>query len=377
MNYTNEANETISIVLNIMFFIMMFISLYYGTKIQGWKSSRAIKVGLDELKKWNEDTKQLTISRFKEFCDTSNPLQKIQNKINEFINFVTITPVNLDPNGIIPKIEHILNDRETKYLNEVRDLAITADESQIENLGKLLEVTAAVNMVHRLLLHYFLIGKKTKSHVFLQQIEMQLPLLMIMAKAYVSASKSFAEGSPIGDALGPMVVAKMVREITQDNPPKYENISKNTILQKTTFEGRLIYFIRAKGPGGTVGKPGTAIKKVLEKHSDEIVRIITIDAGIKFEGDETGSVVSGVGAAIGGFGVEKSKIENIATKTQIPMDALICRQSLEDAICTMKKPILDSVPIIIEKAKALIRRNTEENQSVIIAGIGNSIGVGI
>ena len=201
------------------------------------------------------------------------------------MNFITITPVELDPNGIIPKIEHILNNRETKYLNEVRDLAITADDTQIENLEKLLEVASAVHMVHRLLLHYFLIGKKTKSHIFLQQIEMQLPLLIIMAKAYVSASKSFAEGSPIGDALGPMVVAKLVREITQDNPPAYEDISENTILQKTTFEGRILYFIRAKGPGGTVGKTGTAIKKVIEQHSDEIVRIITIDAGIKFEQD--------------------------------------------------------------------------------------------
>jgi hypothetical protein len=334
-------------------------------------------MGLEELKQWNIDTKELTVSKFKEFCDTNHPLQEIKNKIDEFMNFITITPVELDPNGIIPKIEHILNNRETMYLNAVRDLAITADETQLINLEKLLEVTAAVNMVYRLLLHYFLIGKKTKSHIFLQQVEMQLPLLLIMAKAYVSASKSFAEGSPIGDALGPMVVAKMVREITKDNPPSHEDISENTILQKTTFEGRILYFIRAKGPGGTVGKTGTAIKKVVEQHSDEIVRIITIDAGIKFEGDITGTVVSGVGAAIGGFGVEKSKIENVSTKNQIPMDALICRQSLEDAICTMKKPISDSIPLIIEKTKAIIRRNTEENQAIVIAGIGNSIGVGI
>ncbi len=377
MIYQNEANETISIVLNVMFFIMMFISIFYGTKIRGWKSSKTIKEGLEELKQWNDDAKQLILSKFKEFCDVSLPLKEIENKIDEFLNFVTITPVELDPNGIIPKIEHILDNRETKYINEVRSLAVTANITQIINLGKLLEVAAAVHMIHRLLLHYFLLGKKYKSAAFLQQVEIQVPLLLIMAKAYVSASKSFAEGSPIGDALGPMVVAKLIREITQDNPPAYEDISENTILQKTTFEGRTLYLIRAKGPGGTVGKPGTAIKEVLERHSDEIVRIITIDAGIKFEGDKTGKVVSGVGAAIGGFGVEKSKIEDISTKNQIPMDALICRQSLEDAICTMKKSILDSVPLIIEKTKGLIRRNTEENQSVIIAGIGNSIGVGI
>jgi len=355
----------------------MFISIYYNTKIQGWKSSRAIKAVLEELKELNEDTKQLTITKFKECCNESRSVQEIKSKVDEFLNFVTITPVKLDPYGIVSKIEHILNSRESIYLSEVRDLTKIDDEIQIENLVNLLEVASAVNLVHRLLLHFFLLGKKSKSAVFLQQVEMQLHSLLIMAKAYVSASKSFAEGSPIGDALGPMVVAKLVREMTQGNIPDYEEISDKTIMQKVSFEDRTLYFIRAKGPGGTVGKPGTAIKKVIELHSDEIVRIITIDAGIKYEGDITGSVVAGVGAAIGGFGVEKSKIEDVSTKNQIPMDALICRQSLEDAICTMKKPILDSVPTIMEKTKSLIRRKTKENQSVIIAGIGNSIGIGI
>ena len=377
MNFTNEAGEAIATLLNVLFYLMIFISLLYGTKIKIWKSSRAIKEGLEKLKNWNKDTRQLTISKFKEFCDGGHSLQEIENKIDEFLNFITIPPVELDPYGLIPKIEHILNSRELKYLSEVRDLAITADETQIFNLEKLLVVASAVHMLHRLLLHYYILGKKFNSHMFFEQVKIQLPLLLIMAKSYVSASKSFAEGSPIGDALGPMVVAKLVREISPNNPPAYEDISENTILQRITFEKRHLLLIRAKGPGGTTGKPGTAIKKVLELHSDEIVRIITIDAGIKLEGDKTGMVVSGVGAAIGGFGVEKSKIEDISTKNQIPLDALICRQSLEDAICTMKKPILDSVPIIIEKTKTLIRRNTEENQSIIIAGIGNTIGVGI
>jgi hypothetical protein len=377
MIYQGEANEAMSMVLNFSIFIFMYISIFYGSKIRGWKSSRAIKKGLEELKQWNTDTRQLTVARFKKFCDQSLPLQEIESKIDEFLNLVTITPVGLDPNGIIPKMEHILNNREAKYETEVSDLTSTADTAQILNLGKLLQTNAAVHMVHRLLLHYFLLGKKIKSSAFLQQVEMQVPLLLIMAKAYVSASESFAEGGPIGDALGPMVVAKLIREITDNNPPTYEEISENTILQTTTFEGRTLYFIRAKGPGGTVGKPGTAIRKVIEQHPDEIVRIITIDAGIKMEGDKTGAVVSGVGAAIGGFGVEKSKIEDISTKSQIPMDALICRQSLEDAIVTMKKPILDSVSLIIEKTKALVRRKTKVNQSIIIAGIGNTIGVGI
>ncbi|MHA1746577.1 MAG: DUF1512 family protein [Promethearchaeota archaeon] len=372
-----EGNEALSLVFEIMFMIMMFVSIFYGSKIRSWKASRAIKDGLEKLNQWNVETKQLTVSRFKEYCDENQSQKEIAKKIEEFLSFVTITPVELDTTGIIPKIEHILNNREAKYTNEVRALAITADPGQVQTLGKLLQVAAAVHMIHRLLLHYFIMGKKLKSAAFLQQVEMQLPLLVRMAKTYVAASKTFAEGSPIGDALGPLVVATLMREISQENTSSYEEIVEETILQEATFEGRMLYFIRAKGPGSTVGKPGTAIQMVLERHPEKIVRIITVDAGIKMEGDQTGAIVTGVGAAIGGFGVEKSKIEDVATKNRIPMDALICRQSLEDAIVTMNKPILDSVPLIIEKAKTLIRRNTEKNQSVIIAGIGNTIGVGV
>ncbi|MHA1520385.1 MAG: DUF1512 family protein [Promethearchaeota archaeon] len=372
-----EPSEITSIIFNVLVFIMMFLSIVYGNKIRGWKSSRAIKDALKELKKWTDETRQLTISKFTKYCKADHPVQEIENKIDDFLKFVTITPVGLDPSGIIPKIEHILNNREDMYITEVRDLAINADEVQVENLGKLLEVTSAVYMVHRILLHYLLLGKKAKSSLLLQQVEMQLQLMLILAKAYVSASKSFAEGSPIGDSLGPMVVAKLSREISQEDPPAYEIISKNTILQKVSFEGRTLYLIRAKGPASTVGKPGTAITNLLEKHSDDIVRIITIDAGIKLEGDVTGSVVSGVGAAIGGYGVEKSKIEDASTKHQIPVNALICRQSVEDAICTMQKSIADSIPPIIEKTKEIIRRYTKENEGVIIAGIGNTMGIGI
>ena len=136
-------------------------------------------MGLEKLKKWNEETKQLTISKFKGFCEGSHSLQDIENKIDEFLNFITIPPVELDPYGLIPKIEHILNNRELKYLSEVRDLAITADETQVYNLEKLLEVASAVHMLHRLLLHYYILGKKFKSHMFLEQVKIQLPLLLL------------------------------------------------------------------------------------------------------------------------------------------------------------------------------------------------------
>ena len=71
-----------------------------------------------------------------------------------------------------------------------------------------------------------------------------------------------------------------------------------------------------------MGKPGTAIKKLVEQYGGEITRIFMIDAGLKLSSDKTGSIAIGVGAAIGGIGVEKFYIEESSTNKSIPIDAV-------------------------------------------------------
>jgi hypothetical protein len=294
-----------------------------------------------------------------------------------FLNYVSITPTSLDPAGIVPRIEHVMDVREDRWTEEVKSIAVNADSTQLHNLENLLEAAMAVNQVYRILRHYLLLGKKMKSYIILLQVEMQLSIIKSMAKAYVAAASAFAEGSPIGDSLGPMVLASLIRDITQTDSIPYSDIAYETISQEAEFEGRKIHCIRAKGPGGTVGKPGAAIQKIIDQNPGTIKLVIMIDAGLKMEGDKTGSVIIGVGAAIGGIGVEKYKIEGASTENKIPIDAIICRQSLQDAITTMKNPIAKSVPKIVDIVKDIIRKRVKEGESVIVAGIGNTIGIGI
>ncbi|MCQ5363106.1 MAG: DUF1512 family protein, partial [Candidatus Methanomethylicia archaeon] len=72
----------------------------------------------------------------------------------------------------------------------------------------------------------------------------------------------------------------------------------------------------------------------------------------------------------------KYKIEEVATKYKIPLDAIVCKMDLEEALTTMKKEIVEASEIIIEKIKKAIVERTKEGDVVIIAGIGNTIGIG-
>ena len=351
--------------------------MFYGTKIQAWRASREIGVALVDLKAWNDEGKSLVFKKIQKYKDKNLTSQDLKVKIEDIMTFVTISPTNLDPAGIIPKLDHLINVRDDRFKEEIKVLAPSADSVTASNLENLLEASMALDFIYRLIRHYLILGKKSKSMLLLMQIQMQLSLIMTMAKSYLHATRAFKEGSPIGDALGPLVVASFIRDISNRDDIEAIEIAKDTIYQQVEFEDRIILLVRAKGPGGTVGKPGEAIKILVEKHKNEISRIIMIDAGLKLEGDRTGSLAIGVGAAIGGIGVEKFKIEESTSGVKIPIDAVICRESLEDAITTMKRPITRSVPKIIEKIKQAIRSRTEKGTKIIIAGIGNTIGIGI
>jgi hypothetical protein len=109
-----------------------------------------------------------------------------------------------------------------------------------------------------------------------------------------------------------------------------------------------------------VGKPGEAIKRVIEENNGQISTIVMIDAALKLEGEKPGEVAEGIGAAIGGPGTEAYKIEESIVKHEIPLHAVIIKQDIGDAVSPMRKEIFDAT----------------EGDNVIIAGIGNTIGVG-
>ena len=379
MQFGQTETDPLGLIFNLLWFALIFVSMFYGTKLQAWRSSREIESGLEKLKKWDDECKQILLSNFRKYSDKKETDKDLMLKIDNFLTFIAIRPVDLDPYGIIPKLDYIMDVRDDRFKEEIAVLApnVGPGTKEAQNLENVLEAAMAVDYVYRLVKHFLILGKKSKSYIILMQISMQMTMILAMGKSYFHATKSFSEGSPIGDALGPLVAGSFVRDVSNSDDIEAIEIAKDTIYQEVTFEDRTIYVVRAKGPGGTVGKPGTAIKKLIEEHGDSISRIIMIDAGLKFSGDKTGSIAIGVGAAIGGIGVEKFYIEESSSKKAIPIDAVICRQSLENAITTMSRPITKSVHPIVENIKMGIRKRTKKGAKIIVAGIGNTIGVGM
>ena len=360
--FGNQVNNLMNIIFVVSFLAMML----FGQQIQSRIALMQIDGAVRKLELMRNDAKTLTLKILKEI---GKPKDDPTPRLNSLLEQFLISPVDMDPAGIVTKFDHLLDVREAKFKSDVGRIAPEANPAQVNNLENLVEATWALNYMYKVVRHLYLLGKKTFSIFVIFQLQAFLPLILQEAEAYRGATKAFSEGHPIGDGAGALVVSKLVRG------REMRKVEKDMLAAETVVEGRRVIALKAEGPGGNVGKPGDAIRQVLEENNGKASMIIMIDAALKLEGEKTGEVSEGIGAAIGGIGTERFKIEEEATKFGIPVYAIVIKQSIQEAVTTMKKEIAEAAETVIERIKRLILERTKEGELVLVAGIGNTAGI--
>ncbi len=356
------------------FFAFIMLFSLYGAKIQMWQWLKQIEVGLLELKRMAIESRQTAIDTFKKFGKDE---KEVTAALDRWLDYFTIMPVDLDPAGILKRLDHLLDERRDRFQEFVLELAPQADSSTKQNLENTLEVSQVLHLVYRVVRHYYLLGKKTGSQILIMQVQMQMPELLRLAKAYFDAIGAFSEGKPIGDGIGALIVTKFAREMGATPESYVHEVAREVGYYPIRFEDRTIYALRATGPGGTVGKPGFGVRKLVEDNKGRITRIITVDAALKLEGEELGRVSEGTGAAIGDPGPEKHAIEDVATENRISLEAFVVKQDEAAAVGVMQKKVLDAIPEVVERIKTAVLKRTKPGDEIILAGIGNTMGIGL
>ena len=357
------SDETDPLMMLVWIFpIIIFV--FYGQQIQLLVTSGEIKKAIKKLDKFKFDSKKELINYVNKNLD---PVSDPTKKIEQFLDYFTIMPVEMDPNGIVDKVRHTVRSREDYTRNHIQSLFPNIDEIKLSRVQTLLEITSSLQMIHKIVNHMFLTAKKQKNYPLILPLQMMLPFIMEHAKAMNASIPAFKKGQPLGDGIGPMVVGKMM--LSEEK----EIISFQTALAKINYEKRKLFLVKAEGPASTVGRPDDALEKIVG--SNKIDLIIMIDAALKMEGEDSASIARGFGAAIGGIGTEKFQIEHIATQNKIPIFSIIVKQSVKEAITLMTKEIADQADNVRSQMYEMILENTVEGQSVVVIGVGNTAGV--
>ena len=351
-------------LMMLIWILPIILFVFYGQRIQLIITSSDIKKKLVQLEQFRNDSRSALIEYIKKDLAVKDD---ITQKLDRIFDYFTIMPIDIDPNGIIPKIHRLIRSREDTTRKQIQSLLSEIDTMEITKIQNLLEIVTYLQLLHRIVRHLFLTAKKQNNYPLILPLQMMLPFIMEQAEALKDAIPAFKLGQPIGDGIGPLVVGEMMLD-TKKQKAEFE-----TVYSESKFEGRKLILLKAEGPFATVGRPAEAAEFLVEKYKPNI--IVMIDAALKLEGEDSGTVSQGFGAAIGGIGTDRFKIEELATKFDIPIFSIVVKQSVKEAITLMKKEIANKTENVKIQVHEVITDNTINGQTVLVIGVGNTLGV--
>lgn len=343
----------------IVFFIIFFIFIFIYPRLM--LSQLIYRIEQSALKMEEMSRRANTIAAKK---TGKAAAKELRNRIDEFTDLVVIEPSSIDPFGLVRKIDQTIRSMEKRFDEFTSEIAGDIPDKDRQELNYALRAAIGLRQISKIVRHFLEVAKKFKNLQVAMIIHMQLPMIEKIAESELKGTEAFASGWPIGDSIGPLAAASFME--------KPSEIAEDIVASEKIIEGRRCLILKAKGPAPHLGRIDEAIEKLMRKR--KISRVITIDAAGKLEGERTGSVAEGVGFAMGGIG-QREIIENALLPKKIPVDSIVVKVGLEEAILPMKKDIYNSLPKVRETVLRAVKR-ARKGESVIIIGVGNSCGVG-
>lgn len=344
----------------------LFIYMVFGQRLMSMQYAGDVSRSLARLNMLRDKSKQTLLGYVTKRAPGNMDAPK---KMDDFLEYFMIQPVSMDPSGVVKKLDHILTTQDDRIRDEVVQLMPNVSDVERSVIENMAGVAAAMNQIYKIVRHFYLLGKKSSNFYLIYQLQMILPMILKQADALVSAMGTLEQGQPLGDGIGPLSVGLLMKD-----RPKTQ-VERDTMLAETEYKSRKVILLKAEGPKGSLGELDDALIKILDGEHSDAKAIIMIDAALKMEGEKTGEVAEGVGAAIGGYGVEKFKIEEAAYKKGIPLYAVIVKESIIEAIGAMKKEISESVGEVQQSVYKIVEQTIPENGKVVVIGVGNTLGI--
>ena len=134
-------------IMMLVWIIPIILFVFYGQRIQLIITSGDIKKKLAELEQFRNDSRNELIQYVKKNLAAKD---NVTQKFDRFFDYFTVMPVDIDPNGIIPKIHRLIRSREDTTRKQIQSLFSEIDTMEITKIQNLLEVVTYLQLLHRI-----------------------------------------------------------------------------------------------------------------------------------------------------------------------------------------------------------------------------------
>ena len=156
MGFGDDSNP----LMMLIWILPIILFVFYGQRIQLYVTSNDIKKNIVKLQKYKVESKKELINYVKTILKTE---QDPTSRIDTFLDYFTIMPVDMDPNGIVPKVRHFVRSREDHTRKQVLSLSPGMSEFENTKIQTLLEITTTLQLLYKIVNHLYLTAKKQKT----------------------------------------------------------------------------------------------------------------------------------------------------------------------------------------------------------------------
>lgn len=342
----------------VAWFFMFFIFMFLYPRLMLSQLIFKIEQSARKMEDMSESVNRLTAKKV-----AGKPSKEMKQKIDDFTEFFVVEPSNIDPYGLVQKIDRTIRGMETRFDEFVEEVAPDKSYQEKQEINYALRAAIGLRQISKMVRHFVEMAKKFKNLQIAMILQMQLPIIEKIAEGEFRGTEAFTNSWPIGDSIGPLAAAAYME--------KPRAIAEDVVMSEATLEGRRCFVLKATGPAPHLGRVDEALDRIMRKH--RISRVITIDAAQKLEGEKTGSVAEGVGFAMGGIG-QREIIENVLLPRKIPVDSIVVKVGMTEAIMPMRKEVYQSLKNVDAAVRKSVKRAKKKDKIVII-GVGNSSGI--
>ena len=115
-----NAQITSNPIINLaIVYLPLALLILYGQRLQVWLITNDLSKTVGRLKEMKDRSRQETIDHITEGIDNKEETIK---RLDSFLEYFTIMPVDLDPAGVINKLDHIMTSRDIRMKSEIKQL---------------------------------------------------------------------------------------------------------------------------------------------------------------------------------------------------------------------------------------------------------------
>ncbi len=350
----------------ILWFALIISFFMFYPKLMIYQLVQKLQEKVKEFEEMSEEARDELVELLEKRSELSS--SELRENFDRIVDLFTVPPEQTDPSGVMKKIKQMYDIHDERYRQFIGDVSDLEAGEQKSFAAATVHATA-VQQISKIVRHMLELVKETKNLQIGMLLKMQIPFIEKQIKMLKESVLCLANQEPVGDSIGPLCAASLIGDAD------VEEIAEDQVCAEREIEGRNVFIIKPNGPAAVLGEVHEAVEKITEEN--DVDKIIPIDAKGMLKGEKRGSVVEGVGFAMGPRGnAERHWIEDIAVEEDIAIESIgINQDPMEDVVRPMKEEIYKAVPEVEKLVEKSIMRSPE-GSDIIVVGVGISVGVG-